>query len=163
MLVVSNTSPLLGLGAIGRLDLLHHQFGVVLIPSIVLAELRVDEDLPGSKALGEALAARWIETRPVANIALARVLRRDLDGGEAEAITLALETHADVVLLDERAGRMAAREVNLGVTGTLGVLLRARREGQIASLAAEIAALRTKIGFWISPELEKLLLAECGE
>lgn len=136
---------------------------MVLIPNAVLSELHVGEDRPGSKAIGTALAAGWLEPRSVASTSLVTVLRRDLDGGEAEAIALAVECHARLVLLDERAGRAAAKEVNLTVTGTLGVLLRARRQGLVRDLAAEIAALRTEIGFWVAPELERRLLAECGE
>lgn len=65
MLVVSNTSPLLSLAIIGQLSLLREQFVEILIPPAVLAELRVDERLPGSAALREALDASWLRVEEV--------------------------------------------------------------------------------------------------
>jgi predicted nucleic acid-binding protein len=60
MPVVSNTSPVLNLAVIGRLSLLHDQFGEILIPNAVLEELRIQEDLPGSQAMREALKEGWL-------------------------------------------------------------------------------------------------------
>ena len=61
MPVVSNTSPVLNLAIIGQLSLLHEQFGEIWIPSAVLGELRVEEDLPGCQAVRRALGAEWAE------------------------------------------------------------------------------------------------------
>ena len=64
-----------------------------------------------------------------------------MDKGEAEAIALAVELKADYLLMDERNGRLAARQAGLPVTGVLGILLKAKLEGAIASLQKEIKAL----------------------
>ena len=90
MLVVSNTSPVLNLAIIGRLDLLQQQFDKVWLPQAVTDELRIEEDLPGSVAVRAARQAGWLLTERVRDQVRVAILRRDLDGGEAEAIALAL-------------------------------------------------------------------------
>ena len=90
MLVVSNTSPILNLAIIDRLSLIREQFTTVIIPKGVLEELRVGENLPGSKKILEALDAKWLQVEEVQDSAMLRILKRELDSGEAEAITLAL-------------------------------------------------------------------------
>jgi predicted nucleic acid-binding protein len=142
MPVISNTSPLLNLAIIDQLDLLRQQFGEILIPKAVLEELRVEEILPGSDHLREALVAGWLQVREVNNPSLVQLLQRDLDRGEAEAIALALLLDADWIILDERDGRRIAKSFGLQVTGILGVVIRASRNGQISSLPLVINQLR---------------------
>lgn len=89
MQVVSNTSPVLNLAIIGRLELLRDQFAQVAIPAGVWDELRADEPLPGSRAVASAVTEGWLEVVPVHNKSLVTALRVDLDTGEAEAIALA--------------------------------------------------------------------------
>jgi predicted nucleic acid-binding protein len=106
MRVVSNTSPLTNLAAIGQFDLLHELYVEVHIADGVWQELNAREQRwPGRD---EVAAANWIERHTVQNQALVTALRRDLDSGEAETIALALELSAGLVLLDEQEGRHAA-------------------------------------------------------
>lgn len=163
MPVVSNTSPLLNLAIIDRLDLVRDQFGEVLIPPAVLHELRAGEDRPGAPVLAVALAGGWIKVTPLQNPVVAQVLWRTLDEGEAEAIALALEVGAERVLLDERDARRAAKHLGLATVGVLGILLRARLDGRISSLSRELHRLRNEAGFRIGSELEQTLLMEAGE
>ena len=86
MPVVSNTSPIMNLAIIGQLHLLRKQFGEIRIPPAVLDELRVEENLPGSHALKDAISSGWILVESVANQAFVRVLQNTLDNGESEAI-----------------------------------------------------------------------------
>jgi hypothetical protein len=153
MLVVSNTSPILNLAIVGQLDRLRQQFGQIQIPPGVLNELKIAEDRPGSQPIQAAITAGWIQVQPVSNRSLVQLLRQTLDGGEAEAISLALELQADWILLDERDGRNAAKSLGLQVTGVLGVLLRAKESGDLPSLQPVIADLTEKAGFRIAPEL----------
>lgn len=102
MPVVSNTSPILNLAIVGQLDLLRQQFGQIQIPPAVLDELKIDEERPGSRPIQAAIAAGWIQVQPVSNQSLVQLLWQSLDGGEAEAIALALELQAEWILLDER-------------------------------------------------------------
>lgn len=163
MLVVSNTSPILNLAVLGRLDLLREQFGDVLIPPAVLNELRIDADLPGSDAIRLALREEWIRLRGVENSQFVLALSRDLHGGEAEAIALAFQVGAEQILMDERDGRVIAKSLGLETVGVLGVLLRAKRQGQLASLELAMEALKEKAGFYIASNLFNQLLREAGE
>jgi hypothetical protein len=163
MPAVSNTSPLLNLAIIDRLPLLPRQLGQIWIPQAVVEELRLEEALPGSRSVREALKAGWLKIRHVDNQALVMALRRDLDGGEAEAIALALDMQVDRVLLDEREGRNVAKSFNLAVTGVLGILLRAKQEEQLLSLRGEMERLREEAGFHIGDELFLEILREGGE
>ena len=153
MPIVSNTSPVLNLAIIGRLNLLKTQFGTVLIPQVVVQELRIEEDLPGVPAIRQAIERGWLIVRDVANVSLVQALTRELDGGEAESIALAIEQSADLVLLDEREGRRVAKTFGLNVVGIIGILLRAEKQGQIESFDQEIVALKKQAGFWINQGL----------
>jgi len=117
MPVVSNTSPILNLAIIGEISLLRDQFGEVLIPGAVLEELRVEENLPGSQGVRDAIKAGWLRIEKVTQDPLVRAMQRDLDRGEAEAIALAMQVNAGLVLMDERDGRKAAKSMKLKVVG----------------------------------------------
>lgn len=153
MPIVSNTSPILNLAIVDQLELLHQQFGEILIPHAVLDELKVNEERPGSQAIREAISSGWIHTQEVSNEPLAQLLKQTLDQGEASAIALAIGLEADWTLLDEREGRKVAKSLGLNVTGILGILLRAKQVGELESLQPVIDDLMNKAGFRIAPEL----------
>ncbi len=163
MPTVSNTSPLLNLAIIGRLDLLRSQFGSITIPPSVLQELRIQEDLPGSVEMRTAVGDGWIRVQEAMDGALVRLLQRDLDKGEAEAIALALQLNAKWTLLDEREGRKTAKDFGLKVTGTLGILLRDKQEGNLPSIHEAMIQLREKAGFHIGSALFTEILIKIGE
>jgi predicted nucleic acid-binding protein len=160
MLVVSNTSPILNLALIDKLSLIQEQFKTVTIPKGVLGELRVGENLPGSNKFLDALDAKWLQVEELQDRAMLRILRRELDAGEAEAIALALETKTQWVLLDESEARRIAKDLGLKVTGVLGILLRAYRQKRIPSLRIEMERLREKAGFYIADHLFEDLLKQ---
>ena len=160
MLTVSNTSPLLNLAIINRLDLLEKQFKTIYIPEAVLTELRVEENLQGSLYLKAAIDKQWLQVKAVTNKPLVQLLQRELDRGESEAIALAIEIQADLILLDEREGRRIARSLDLNITGILGIALKGYRQGDIESIPDFIQALRTQAYFHISSALEQKILRE---
>jgi hypothetical protein len=160
MLVVSDTSPILNLAVIDRLTLIQEQFTTVTIPKGVLEELRVGENLPGSKKIVDALDEKWLQVEEVQDFAMLRILTRELDAGEAEAIALALETGAQWVVLDESEARRIAKKLGLKVTGVLGILLRACRQERIPSLRTEMERLREKAGFYIADHLFEDLIEQ---
>ena len=94
---------------------------------------------------------------------LCRILLLQLHSGEAEAIALATDLKADIVLIDEQEGRQLASKAGLAVTGVLGALLRAKRRGEIAAVKPEIDLLRSKARFFVSPLLEAKVLVAAGE
>ena len=160
---VSNTSPILNLAIIGQLDLLRQQFGEVLIPPIVLQELKVDAELPGVEPIRLARQNHWLQVVELNNIDMARALRRDLDNGEAEAIALTLQPRHTTVLIDEHEGRAAAKAMGLVPVGVSGVLLRAKPMGNMDSVVIAMRALQDQAGFFINPDLFASLAHEAGK
>jgi hypothetical protein len=88
---------------------------------------------------------------------------RELDRGEAEALALAIQVQADYVLMDESEGRAAARRLGLRAVGVVGVLLRAKRDGALDSVAGALQALVTQAHFHLADQLIRATLAEAGE
>ena len=163
MLAVSNTSPISNLASIGRLELLQSQFSELWIPDAVAEELAAHPDPVARAMIQNAIRESWIRIGAPKDSGLLRLLLLQLHRGEAEAIALATDLKADLVLMDEQEGRQLASKTGLAVTGVLGVLLRAKRAGEIAALKPEVDLLRTKAHFFVSPALEKKILAAAGE
>jgi predicted nucleic acid-binding protein len=163
MRVVSNTSPISNLAIIGKLDLLRVQFREIWIPEAVQRELEQLTFTPAVAAIRQAIDARWMAVRSARQQDVGEILKQTLDPGESEAIALALECEAELVLMDERAGRQAAMRSGLTVTGALGLLLRAKRRGDISSIKSTLNALRTEARFFMAPQLEAIVLHEAGE
>lgn len=155
MTVVLDASPLVALARIGRLSLLHEMFGRVAVPDAVWREVvEAGFDKPGSS---EVSSAAWIDRRPVANIAMVSLLRRDLGAGEAEAIVLAREIPADLLVMDEAIGRSAARQLGVPTAGLVGVLIEARERRLLPDAAQISERLHREAGFWLSAELRRLI------
>lgn len=163
MLCASDTSVLIALTAIGKLTLLPRYFDRIWIPPAVEEELRLDSAFLGTDALQQAIQSGWLQRRIVQQTALVQALQVDLHRGEAEAIALAIENRLPLVLMDESFGRQRARALGLQTVGVLGILLRARKQGDISSLAQAMQALRQEVGFFISESLHRELLCQVGE
>ena len=101
----------------------------------------------------------WIQVVEATDTPLLKILKSELDNGEAEAIALALEKEADLLLIDETDGRRIAALYDLPKTGVVGILMRARLEGHVESLRQELDALREDGGFWIAEALYRKSLA----
>jgi predicted nucleic acid-binding protein len=161
MIVVSNTSPIVNLAAVGRLELLRSLYGKVIIPQSVHDEIVIAG--AGQPGATEVEAFDWIETRQVADRALVDSLRLELDDDEAEAITLAVELKADLILLDERKGRVIAVRLGLRFIGLVGMLAEAKHNGLISAIRPIMNDLIGKAGFWIGQELYDRILQVAGE
>lgn len=161
MIVVSDTSPILNLARIGRLELLASLYNQVLIPPAVLSELAVSRDavLPAI----DVASIAWIILETPKDQDRVQELREVLDAGEAEAIVLALERRAELLLVDERRGRRTAQALGLRITGLLGVLADAKRAGLIESIKPVLDELIQDAKFWIGPDLYREVLTELGE
>jgi len=85
-----------------------------------------------------------------------------LDRGEAAVIGLAVEQQVRRVAIDERRGRMVARTLGLSVTGSVGLLLRARREGLLPEIRASLDAMQ-RAGIWLAERVRAEALREAGE
>lgn len=158
-LVVVNTTPIIALSLIGELDLLRILYGQVLAPSSVEAEVLAG----GRGGIGrtELQEASWLRIVSLQEPSRADLLA-DLDRGEAEVIALAQELSADLVIIDERLARRHARRLGLTLTGTLGVLLKAKQLGYVKFVAPLIDRMR-RDGIRLSDEVVAEVLALAGE
>ncbi|MCS3940438.1 hypothetical protein GGP84_003090 [Salinibacter ruber] len=130
----------------------------MLVPPAVVKEFHLEEGRPGSSALRQAIEGGWIVEKEPSDDPLVRTLRQDLDQGESEAIALAVEEGAGLILLDEREGRRRARNVGLEMTGALGILAQADRRGNLDSISSALDRLESEAGFWIGPALREQIL-----
>ena len=130
--VVVNATPIIALSLIGKLNLLQQLYGEIMVPVAVESEVLAG----GRHAIGkEDLAeAGWLKTVPLHDPRRADLLS-DLDRGEAEVIALAQEQGADLVIIDERLARRHANRLGLTLTGTMGILLRAKEQGHLSAIA----------------------------
>jgi len=154
MIVVSDTTPLVGLASIGRLDILRELFDEVYIPQAVHDE--------ATSARKDIEAAIWMHVVQVRDRLAVNILLDEMDLGEVETIILAGEMNADWVLMDEKKGRRKLSQLNIPKIGTIGVLLKARQLGLIQNLKHEIENLQ-KMGFSISQMVVDDVLKTVGE
>ncbi|MBI3951113.1 MAG: DUF3368 domain-containing protein [Acidobacteria bacterium] len=158
-MVIVNISPLVYLHRIGCVDVLRKLYGQIVVPTAVREELLegrgLGADVPDLSVL------TWVEVRSLSSSALLPAVT-DLGQGEAEVIGLARETPESLVIMDDRLGRKIAEICGLTVTGTVGVLLKAKQEGYVPAVAPVLRTLQ-QAGLWLGEELIRLILARAGE
>jgi predicted nucleic acid-binding protein len=160
----SDSSALIHLAAIARLGLLREFYDMVIVPPAVWREVvEQGEQRTGVKEVRQAAAEGWLQIKPPASTATLSYLRSQLDEGEAEAIALALEQSPEILLMDEEFGRSIARQFGLKITGTVGILIRAKLAGRIPSLRRELDQLRGPGRCYLSESLCQTALREVGE
>lgn len=153
MKAAADAGPLIHLSWIDRLALLGQLFDEVVAPEAVQQEvLTAPSGVLGVEALKHDFVTPWLRVLAVRNRDELVVLRASLGAGEAEAIVLAKEADADVVLLDERRARSEAARRGIPLTGTVGLLQTARRRGLIDAAYPLLRELQSA-GFWLSAEL----------
>lgn len=157
--VVADTSPLQYLFQLDQLDLLRRFYGTVWVPSGVVTEL--DAGRAGGVSLPALSAFTWIRPRQVAARKIL-VLAPDLGLGEREVLALALELSNPLVILDDALARRFARRLNLEMTGTLGVLLRAKKEGHLPHIRPLLQHLEN-LNFRLDEATRRELLEVAGE
>jgi len=148
MIVVSDTTPLRYLAALGELELLPRLFGEVTVPSVVLSECQHSSAPQKLCAWAEA-PPPWLKSIEVGD-SDPRVI--DLDPGEVAAITAAVRLRADLLLIDERKGRARALALGLKRIGTLAILARAGRQGWL-DFHGSVSRLMASTNFRASSEV----------
>lgn len=131
-----------------KLYLLKELYQQIIIPSAVFEEIENGKDKPFYQDLRKY---DWIIIQSINNQPSLRYIF-DLDEGEAEVIILADEIQADLIIMDEVMGRRYAKQLEFRLTGTIGILLKAKELGLITSLKEHIDELIEK-GTWLSPSL----------
>ena len=125
MIVIADTTPIITLLKLNRLDLLEKLFDTVGAPNAVYEELTSNMKYPSeAQIIAECHFLKRIEVSDRQSIKILREVV-GLDAGESEAIALAEEKHADLLLIDERKGRRVAKQMEIKIIGTIGILLQA--------------------------------------
>jgi predicted nucleic acid-binding protein len=157
MKVVANTTPIISLASINRLELLEKLFGKVIIAEAVYHEIKA------KKHYGyDAVDSTFIEVQPIKGVLYRDFLLQELDLGEAETIILAKEINADIVIIDENLGYKIANNAGLTVVRTLSILLKAKEKGHIQALKPLLDEMLNK-GRWYSKAVYDAVLTRAGE
>jgi predicted nucleic acid-binding protein len=156
--VVSNTTPLISSLKIGHLHLLESLYSKVIIPQAVWQEIEQGREW---FYYIDLQTLPFIDIQSINNADAVNYLT-DLDRGEAEVIVLAREIEADLVIIDEEIGRSYARHFGLALTGTLGILLKAKQNGLVPEVRPLLEVLVSK-GVWIDRHLLDHVLTLAGE
>lgn len=158
--VIVNTTPLIALSHVGQLNLLKELYGEIIIPQAVYEEVSVKVDSVCKKEVDSSLD--WIRVEKISNQMAKDMYKTQLHEGEVEVMILAKEVAADVVIIDDANAKKYAKYLKLPVTGTLGVLLRARQMGYVDKLEPVLRQMVEK-GIYISQSLIELCLKQAGE
>lgn len=159
MIVIADTTPINHLVLLDSAETLKQLYGRVIVPAAVLAELRVQAAPPEVRHWAERPPS-WLEVRQVI-VPSDRALAV-LDAGEREAIALAQQLQAEVLLMDDLGGRREAQRRHLRVTGTLTVLFLAAERGLLDDFPATLQRLQ-QTGFRASPKLIQFFLDRYSE
>ena len=130
--VIVNSTPLIALCHVNQLSVLKQLYGEIIIPKAVYDEISVKEDSICKRNVDESLD--WIHVQEIKNIMAKTMFKSQLHDGEVEVMILAMEQQADVVVIDDQNAKKYAKYLELPVTGTLGVLMRAKQEGYLYEL-----------------------------
>ena len=155
-MIVSNASPLIVLLKINKLSILKELFEKIVVPKTVYKEITAKEP---DKLIFDKL--EWIKVRSARNIEMTALLEKLIDSGEAEAIVLARELSA-TLLIDDAKARKYAKLLNIEVIGTLGLLKIAKRRGLVRSVRKVINDMLEE-GYYIEDKLVRRILKDIGE
>lgn len=158
--VIVNSTPLIALCHVNQLTVLKKLYGEIIIPKAVYDEISVKEDSVCRKTVDESLD--WIHVREIQNIMAKAMFKSQLHDGEVEVMILAKEQGADVVIIDDQNAKKYAKYLELPVTGTLGVLIKAKQEGYISELKP-ILEVMVQNGIYIKTSLIEYCLELVGE
>lgn len=158
MLIISDTSVISNLAQIDQIQLLHSLYTEIIIPQ------KVDDELKASSATHEKIKdIKWIRVVAITDINLYTKLVLELDPGEAEAIVLAKELKANLLMIDEKKGRRIAKENGISIVGILGVLISAKQNGIISKVKPILDRMIYELGFRVNPALYQYVLKKVGE
>jgi hypothetical protein len=157
MIVFSNTTPIIALSSIGQLEMLSQLFGKIYLVLEVIDECEVG----GSIAVPNLKQLNWVKPVQSTPIEHSSILL-ELDKGEKHTLDMAKKYQADWVLIDEKIGRNMGEYLGLRITGTLGVLLKAKHQGFIPSFLGSVHAMQSQ-GIFYHSALVTRLAKEIGE
>ncbi len=153
--VISNTTPLIGLADIGCFDVLQKLYEEIMIPAAVFEEVKSE---PARTLVRNS---DFVYVYPVKDSQSRKMFSSRLHAGEVEVMLLAEERQADLLIMDDNAAKKTAKFLGFKVTGTLGVLLKAKKEGHINDIGPLVEKLQ-ETGFYVSPKVKQYFLEEAN-
>lgn len=157
--VIVNSTPMIILGKTGLIEVLHKLFGEITIPEAVYDEITFKSDV-ASRLIKES---DWIKIAHIGSTVDRSMYKSKLHAGEVEVMMLAQEDSGDIlVVIDDNAAKKTAKYLGLKVTGTLGILIMAKRRGHIDSVK-KVIGLMKRHGFFVSERIENMALKAAGE
>lgn len=156
--IIVNSTPLIILGKIDELEILKNLYGEIIIPQAVFEEVTSKNDFAKEKILNSS----WIKILEVQDKTNRKIYQAKLHDGEVEVMMLAKEISADLLIIDDNAAKKTAKFLEFKVTGTLGILLKAKSEKIISEVKPILEKMLEK-NFYISEEVIKLVLKTAGE
>ena len=154
--VISNTTPLIGLADIACFDVLQKLYKEIMIPAAV------HEEVKSEPARTLVRNSDFIHVYPVKDSQSRKMFSSRLHAGEVEVMLLAEEKQADLLIMDDNAAKKTAKFLGYKVTGTLGILLKAKKEGHINAIKPLVEKLQ-ETGFYVSPKVKQYVLEEANE
>jgi predicted nucleic acid-binding protein len=158
--IVINTGPIIALvAALGDLTILKRLYKEVLVPLEVCSEIL--QGGSSSFSVNEFKDATWLHKQPAPQV-ISPFLNQTLDIGEASVVQLALQKNISTVCIDEAVGRRVARLNGLKLTGSIGILIRAKKEGVPIVISEAIQRMKSH-GIWLSDGVVAFALSQVGE
>ncbi len=157
--VIINSTPIIALSKAGKLDVLKTMYGHVIIPDAVFNEVTAKDDSVRVQLLG---CSDWIEVMNIKNTVEKFAFKARLHDGEVEVMILAKEIEADLVIIDDYAARKTAEYIGLNLTGTIGVLIKAKQNGYIDNVMP-IVQMMEQNGIYYSKQLKEQIRRITGE
>ena len=154
--VLANTTPLIALANINKLELLQKLYGTIMVPKAVV------DEIVREPARHRVSGCPWIKVESIHDQSQKDLFRARLHAGEVEVMILAREQKADLLIIDDNAAKKTAKFLGFQVTGTLGVLLKAKKEGYLEKLEPVLSEL-IRDGLFISDDIKERVLREAGE
>ncbi len=157
--VIVNSTPLIVLCGIGELEILQKLYQEIFIPTAVFQEITAIED---SASMQIKAAYEWIHVKPICDNREKKMYKAKLHAGEVEVMILAQEEGANLVIIDDNAAKKTAKYLGLTVTGTLGILLKAKHQGIVEKVSPLLSKMKQN-GFHIDSRVEAFVLEQAGE
>lgn len=158
--VIVNSTPLIALCHVNQLGLLKDLYEEIMIPTAVYKEISAKKGSVCSVEVEKSLD--WIHIEPIKNEMAKAMYKTQLHEGEVEVMILAKESEAELVIIDDLNAKKHAKYLGLSVTGTLGVLIKAKQKGLIPKIKPILTDMLQK-NIYIKESLVKMCLKQVGE
>mgnify|MGYP000862518243 CR=1 FL=1 len=152
--VIANSTPLIALNKIGKLDLLKEIYKEIIIPYAVYEEVILNSNKASNDFIKES---NFFSIKRIKNEEARKLFVTSLHKGEVEVMILAKEIKADICIIDDLLARKYAKYYNLNITGTIGILLKAKELGLITRIKPIMDELKVS-GIYIDTKLYNRVL-----